>query len=463
MRSRARKFVLPLYLLLGACMPVSPTETATRAASATETSGSLPPMKSFSVPRPQAPVAANSDMARDFLDLAFQLESGRPLPTFTRFEGPITVRVTGQPPFSLTPDLKRLLHRLRSEAGVNISITNSAQASITVQAVSREDIRKTLPSAACFVVPNVSSLTEYKAARRTKQTSWSQLKKRERLAIFLPSDAAPQEVRDCLHEELAQAIGPLNDLYRLPDSVFNDDNVHTVLTGFDMMILRAYYDPALRTGMTRTQVADRLPAILARINPRGQGARPQRLAKTPRIWIDAIQTALGPGANPAQRRAASQEALKVATAMGWTDHRRAFSHYAMGRLLQAVDPARAQDHFVLSQRYFGNRPDTALHRAYVSSQLAAYAISSRRADDALYLLQPHLDIAAKHENAALLATLMMLRAEALDLAGRATEARQVRLDSLGWARYGFGSDWAVRAKLREVGSLNPARRSLGAL
>jgi len=34
---------------------------------------------------------------------------------------------------------------------------------------------------------------------------------------------SPQEVRDCLHEELAQALGPLNDLYRLPDSVFNDD------------------------------------------------------------------------------------------------------------------------------------------------------------------------------------------------------------------------------------------------
>ena len=460
---RARKFLLPFYLMLGACMPVSPTETATRAAGPDNSAGSLPPMKSFSVPRPQAPVASNSDIARDFLDLAFSLESGRPLPTLTRFEGPITVRVTGQPPASLGPDLKRLLHRLRSEAGINISLTDAPQASITIQAVTRSEIRAALPTAACFVVPNVSSLREYKAARRTKQTSWSQLRSREKLAIFLPNDAAPQEVRDCLHEELAQAMGPLNDLYRLPDSVFNDDNVHTVLTGYDMLILRTYYDPALRTGMTRSQVADRLPAILARINPRGQGARPERLAKTPRIWIDAVQTALGPGANPAQRRNAATEALQVATAMGWTDHRRAFSHYAMGRLLQSVDPAQAQDHFVLAQRYFGTAPDTALHRAYVASQLAAYAISSGRPDDALYLLTPHLTTAARHENAALLATLMMLRAEALDLAGRPTEGRKVRLDSLGWARYGFGSEWAVRAKLREIGSLSPARRTLGAL
>ncbi|WP_299932604.1 DUF2927 domain-containing protein [uncultured Pelagimonas sp.] len=458
---RTRRLLLPLYLMLGACMPVSQSDTPTRSATTVDTG--LPPMKVFSVPRPQAPVASNSDMARDFLDLAFTLESGRTLSMLTRFEGPISVNVAGSPPPSLGPDLTRLLHRLRNEAGININLTNSANANITIQAVTRADIRKYLPQAACFVVPNVSTLQEYKAHRRTRKTSWSQLTKRNKLAIFIPNDSSAQEVRDCLHEELAQALGPLNDLYRLPDSVFNDDNVHTVLTGYDMTILRIYYDPSLRNGMTRSQVADRLPAILAKVNPRGQGKPARRLNKTPRVWIDAVQTALGPGANPAQRRAAATEALQVAKAMGWSDHRLAFSHYAMGRLLQAVDPEAAQDHFVLSQRHFGTGPDTALHRSYVASQLSAYAISAGRGEDALYLLTPHLDTAMRHENAALLATLMMLRAEALEMTGRTTEGRQVRLDSLGWARYGFGSDWAVRAKLREIGSLNPQRRRIGGL
>ena len=44
-----------------------------------------------------------------------------------------------------------------------------------------------------------------------------------------------------------------------------------------------------------------------------------------------------------------------------------------------------------------------------------------------------------------------------DLTGRGAEAEAVRLDSLGWARYGFGADWAVRAKLREVAALNPLK------
>ena len=51
----------------------------------------------------------------------------------------------------------------------------------------------------------------------------------------------------------------------------------------------------------------------------------------------------------------------------------------------------------------------------------------------------------------------MLKSEALDLTGQVSEARSVRLDSLGWARYGFGSDWAVRAKAREIAALNPMK------
>jgi len=455
-----RRFLLPLYLLLGACMPVAQGDMPSRAA---VVDSSLPPMKHFAVPRPDRPAAANSDVARDFLDLAFTLESGRELPVFTRFEGPIRLRVTGAPPQTLGSDLRRLLHRLRTEAGIDIDFSASSDAQITIEAVARSEIRRDLPQAACFVVPNVRSLAEYRGARRTQKVNWTRMRSRDTIAIFLPSDSSPQEVRDCLHEELAQALGPLNDLYRLPDSVFNDDNVHTVLTGYDMMILRAYYDPALRSGMTRAQVADRLPGILARVNPAGQGLPAQRLARTPRVWIEAIQTALGPGFSASERRAAAQEALKVASAMGWTDHRRGFSHYALGRVLQGTDPARAQDHFARADSYFATGPQSELHRAYAASQLAAFAISRNQPDEALLLLGRHIDTAARYENAALLATLMLLRAEALELSGRVSEGREVRLDSLGWARYGFGPDWAVRAKLREVSSLNPLKRSLGRL
>lgn len=423
--------------------------------------GGLPAVKVFSAPRPTPSLRANTDIARDFLELSFNLESGRSLPTLTRFEGPISVRVTGRPSAGLGSDLNRLLHRLRTEARINISQNQSETANITIEAVSRKDIRAMLPQAACFVAPNVSSLAQYRLARRTSLVNWTGLRERKKLSIFLPNDASPQEVRDCLHEELAQALGPLNDLYRLPDSVFNDDNVHTVLTGFDMLILRAYYDPSLRNGMTKSQVADRISGILARINPRGAQFAPRRLTRTPRSWINSIQRALGPGANQNERIRAAHEAMQIAVAMGWTDHRRAFSHYALGRLNMSANLKKAREHFSIAARLYGQNPSTRLHAAYAASQLASFYIAEGNGEAALQQIGPHLDTAGRYENAALMSTLMLQRAEALDLAGRSSEARTIRMDSLGWARYGFGSDWAVRAKLREISSLSPLKRGRG--
>ncbi|MGR1582376.1 DUF2927 domain-containing protein [Thalassobius sp. S69A] len=444
---------------LAGCMPAGTGGPASRAAASPI--GGLPPMKTFSSQPLESVRASNRDIARDFLDLAFQLESGRELPVFTRFEGPITLRVTGRAPAHMRNDLNRLLARLRHEAGIDITLTNSASASITIAAVKRADIQRHLPQAACFVVPNVSSLSEYARAARAVKTDWVQLNARSKMAIFVPVDSPPQETRDCLHEELAQALGPLNDLYRLPDSVFNDDNVHTVLTRYDMLILRAYYAPELRNGMSRAEVARRLPSILVRLNPAGQSRTSRGLSQTPRAWIEAIQTALGPGTRPVARQQAARRALAIAQNAGWTDHRMGFSHYALGRLTQSINAQVALSHFRAAQAYYTRDPVTQLHAAHVAAQLAAFAITEGNGAEALLLTGPYLSVAARHENAALLSTLQLLRAEALELQGRPREAQAVRLDSLGWARYGFGADRAVRAKLHEITSLSPLNRGNG--
>ena len=453
-----RRMILPICLMLGACVPGTSGDVASRAATAEL--GGLPAVKMFSVPQPSAPTRSNVDIARDFMDLSMRLESGRDLPVLTRFEGPISVRVTGAAPATLQSDLSRLLHRLRTEAGIDIT-QKSGPANITIQAVTRAEIRRALPQAACFVVPNISNLAEYHSAKRSRVTAWSSLQTRRKVAIFVPNDSSPQEVRDCLHEELSQALGPLNDLYRLPDSVFNDDNVHTVLTGFDMLVLRAFYAPELQSGMTRAQVSAAIPGILARLNPAGEHIASRPLPSTPRAWVRAMQTALGPGASNTQRRAAAEKAMRIAETVGLTDHRRAFAHYAIGRIAQNTDPVYAQNQFAAADAYYRRAPVTSLHRAHASAQLAAYAITQGRGHDALSILGPQIAVAERHENASLLAQLMMMRAEALDLTGRVSEARQVRLDSLGWARYGYGSDWAVRAKLREVSNLNPLKGGNG--
>jgi Protein of unknown function (DUF2927) len=447
-----RRGLLILALVLGGCASGSREEPATRAKIA---DSSLPPMKVFGAPNPTAPIQSNANIATDFLSLHFQLESGRDLPVFTRFETPITVRVTGKSSANLGPDLRQLLNRLRTEAGIDIREINQGDANITIESVSRADIRRALPQAACFVVPNVSSLAEFRRDRRKSKTNWSLMTERTRLGIFIPHDAAPQEVRDCLHEELAQAIGPLNDLYHLSDSVFNDDNVHTVLTGFDMLILRATYSADLQSGMTRDQVKAKLPNLLSRLNPAGVSVPPRNVRATPRAWINDVQTALGPGANAATRRTAANNAVRIASEQGWQGHRRAFSLYMLGRMTQVHDPQLAQQYYASALHYLDQTPGTQLHRAYITTQTSAYAIVSGDGATALKQIAPALPVAQRAENASLLASLMLLQAEAYDLEGQSDKARSVRLDSLGWARYGFGSDWSVKAKMREIAALNP--------
>ena len=67
-----------------------------------------------------------------------------------------------------------------------------------------------------------------------------------------------------------------------------------------------------------------------------------------------------------------------------------------------------------------------------------------------------MPVAQAAENAALAATLMLMKAEALQAEGRADEAAALRLDSRGWARYGFGGEADVRAREAEIAVL--ARR-----
>ena len=448
-----RLLILPLLLLVAACAAPSPEVAARKTALDT-----LPPMKTFATPTTTSPRRSNADIARDFLDLSFRMESGRVLPFMTRFEGPVTVRVEGNANAALSRDLNALIARLRSEAAIDIRLARGGEAAnITVQPLPRRELQRLVPQAACFVAPNVSSWSEYRRVRRSSTVDWTLLRQRERIAVFLPSDVSPQETRDCLHEEIAQALGPLNDLYRLPDSVFNDDNFHAVLTGFDMLILRAYYAPEMRNGTTRSQAAAILPELLNRLNPAGARIASRPAAETPRAWIDAMETALGPGVSQANRLRAALSAVQIAQSQGLTDTRLAFSQFALGRLALSGDVKTALNAFLAAEGVYARMPGGDIHRAHVTMHLAAFTLSSGQSQAALDMINANLRTVAAAENASLLATMLMIKAEALDALGRGAEARAVRLDSLGWARYGFGSDQEVRTRLLDIVALSPER------
>lgn len=451
-----RRTGLVVIAALAACTPEVDERLVTRAMHNT---AEMPAMRVFGDLPVTPPMRANAAMAQDFLDLTFRTESGEEIAVFTRFEGPVSLRIAGEAPATLAPDLRALLARLHDEAGIDIFLTGAPEAAITVQAVPRSRIADAAPRAACFAVPRVRDWADFLARAGSPAVDWTTLTRRDRAAIFVPMDAAPQEIRDCLHEELAQALGPPNDLYRLPDSVFNDDNVHSVLTGFDMLVLRAFYSRDLQTGMTRDEVAAALPALFARLNPAGE-READTVSETPERWVQAIETAHAADEPPAMRRQAAAQAVDIARQEGWDGVRLGHALHVEAHLTAGIDPGRAQALEEEAMDVFRARHETEPHRAQAALQLAALALRSGDAARVLALVDETAPLAQSHGDALRLSQLLMFRAEALELLGREAEAAGARLDSRGWGRYGIGTQDAIHAREASIAALNPARRSL---
>lgn len=441
-------------LLLAACGAAPPSGGAGPADLSLQTRA-ITSQALFGTPRPYAAERSNAQIAKDILELGFRLESGREIPHFSRFEGPVTLSLQGQiPPLALI-ETERLLARMRAEAGLDIRRVEDGKGRVIVEFVPRAQMRRVVRDAACFVLPNIPDWASFRANPRAEALDWTRVVERQRALVIAPADSTVQEMRDCLHEEIAQAVGPLNDLFRIGESVMNDDNFQTILTGFDMLVLRVWNDSALRPGMTRAEVAERLPAMLARLNPRGERAArnlPLDPVPTPRDWTDAIEDALRTTSNRTSFRHA-RRALEIALDQGWQDDRLAFSLFLAARFAPPGDGQQALDALVLAHRIYETRPGTQAHSAHVSLHLAAQSLATGQNDLVLRLTERAMLAAQRTENGALLSSLMLLRARALEATGKRTEAEELRRAAVPFALFGFGTKDAAERRASEVAAL----------
>ena len=405
---------------------------------------------------PKGVARSNADLAEDFLDLTFQLENGEKLSHLLRYETPVRVYLRSPELGEYRPDLTALLVRLRAEAGIDIAETGDPEAAqIFIEAVPAAQIAKVFPTAACFIVPGETDWTGFVRRRPDARVRWPDQATLTEAAIFLPLDTTPQDVRDCLHEEITQALGPADDLYRLPDSIWNDDNFHGMATRFDMTILRALYQPEFHSGMSRAEAAAAMPKVLARVNPAGRGLPRAKRAPESRAWAKAIETALDRDAPRGRRLEAATLAAQIAAEMQPVDHRLGVSLLTLGRLTLRRDPETAATNFTeaytLFRREFG---DGDVRTAQAGVHLAALALGTGQYDIAIRLADRHVEAATDGQNAILLAGLLSIKAEALAAQGEAEAAQATRLDSLRWARYGFGdADGALAREQAQLAAL----------
>lgn len=455
-------FVALALLALAGCVQ---TGEASRLQS---TTGATQPLAAYrpGAVNPLPPERSNPEMVTDFLELGFSMESGRPIAAFSRFEGPVTLVTRGPIPTTALSDLDRLIARLRTEAGIDITRAPDAAEGanlITVEFLPRRQMQAVVPSAACFVVPNVQTWDDFVANRRSPAIDWTQVVQRTRATVFIPDDTTPQEVRDCLHEEIGQALGPLNDLFRLSDSIFNDDNFQTTLTGFDMLVLRVWNAPELSPGMTREQVAARLPTLFNRLNPGGRGRGGTVAGETPHAWQAAIEQALSSDGGLTQRREGAEQALAMARAAGWNDTRLALSLMLTARLAPRDQGESALDSLLAAAEIYRHTPGGEVHAAHIDMHLAVQALATGQTQMALDLASQAMPYAERTENAAFMASLGFIRAEAEAQLGNAAEAERLRLDSMPAARYGFGSEAAAEARYEEIARIGAAAQRLARL
>lgn len=392
---------------------------------------------------------SNTAIAQDFADLVFETESGVRIPVLLRYEGPI--RVSLSPAFAAyRGNLQETLGNIRRGAGIDITMAQG-RAQINILQVPAAEMHRAFPTAACFVAPGVSSWAEY---RRNGSPRWSQQRHLDRAAVFIPDNAAPYVVRACLNEEIAQALGPVNDLYRVANTVFNDDNVHNTLTAFDLLILRVLYDPALSNGMNRSQTMAKVGAILRAANPSGIGGN-GNAARDSRAWETQIETAMNSNNPRASRQRAAVNAIAAARPLG--DHRLVHSLLIFGRLHLQNNPEKAapafQEAYTLAMQTLGPND---LRTALTAMHIAAVALSAERFEDALTFATPAVAVAKAQNSAVIASGLQGIRALALTRLGRTAQAETAHRDSLALARLAFGENAArIATAQAELAGLIP--------
>ena len=78
----------------------------------------------------------------------------------------------------------------------------------------------------------------------------------------------PERLRlACIHEELAQSLGLVNDWPRARPSIFNDNEEFALLTRQDELMLKMLYDPRLKPGMTLAEARPIVEAMAAELVP----------------------------------------------------------------------------------------------------------------------------------------------------------------------------------------------------
>lgn len=292
--------LLALVALLAGCA-VPGTVAPTRAPDDRTASGvaglspaPVGPDRKSVAPPPRAAMALRSDrnpadapfgpdtLERNFLTIAMAVES---TPTQTaqdkplsRWEGPIRYKIYGG---GATPEdrrrIARFMTRLGALSGIDIRAADD-RINLPIFILDRAEQRARVRATATIDRASVRFVNRFLARDIPNSPCRGSLSTDRSGAIvfavvLIHAETSGRLREACVEEELAQSMGLTNDDPEVRPSIFNDDQEFALLTDHDAALLRMLYDPALRPGMDRAEVARRLPGVVDRLPPGSWRAR----------------------------------------------------------------------------------------------------------------------------------------------------------------------------------------------
>ena len=393
-----------------------------------------------------------ADLAADFVELVFDTEWGVRGDRLIRWERPVSFSLRGPELQSYREYAAAVVARLDEATGegLRVTLTNSPNADVQFRTASRADMREAAPGALCFFVPFKGDWAAFRAARARGGARWSDVRGFNGMTIFIPANAAPHEVRACIEEEAIQALGPGNDLYRLEDSLFNDDAAHLVHTSFDALMLRVLYDPAIESGMNRAEARAAAMQALLRAKTDGFGDR-RRVTGIGDDVHDELLNRTYRDPSPSERRKWARRLIADVKARERTDHRLGEA-YALAGLqdYRADDPAAAIDNYEKAEAaLLASEGPSNIRLAIVRGALATALKREGRARDAIAKLDLAIPVLAANAHDRHLATALRWKAASLAQTGDKVAALPIARQALDWARYVWGADSKAVAAWRE--------------
>ena len=217
---------------------------------------------------------ADGEIKDGFYKIALraELQFDRRVERIRKFDEPVRVFVINRGAPDRRAEITKIVADIRAHVQyLDLAMTDDRQAAnLIVTLVYKRDLEQT-----------IRSHYGYEKARQIQQSldpqclsgiGKDQSYRIRRAEAILPVDDGEFSFYDCAYEELLQALGLINDDSSVPWTMFNDAVQMGFFDVYDEYLVNILYDPRVRPGMTKRELARVLPEVLPTVRAWVTGA-----------------------------------------------------------------------------------------------------------------------------------------------------------------------------------------------